>query len=658
MSSLIDKLDYAIDQLGKASSFAKARHQNQVLEISSRVLAHEGGIQAIYTRITKLVDAGLFLGTDWDTPQNLVPHLVPSTLQQAAKSTVVLDCISQLRMLSLVERDRQNPNFNAEQAKLFLAKVLCLNLNLIMGNIDEALRTRLGSSLSGAISQLYQFLLQHLGYETILVQLVDEVWRILAQRPIQVNPVKAMITQIAVVASQEDVNLGDAKLGIDRLVSALYGPTQGCYEDPGIDAYVNRLSSMDNAALQQEAGGFSRAMHDVGLVSDYHAVFIRWLLENDQEGLLPLALGLSSTGIDVLSTYNQLVYTLIIEAVHPATAQSVYGLAMLLENGTLFAAPIAPSLWRQINLQIHPEIELLLQTGCGAQLPARVQLLAGVISLLGQPLGVSQGNNPTCQSARAISLWAVNDPDYLLNAIVQVARHNNLRMHFEGKPIDSNTLLHGLASTLPLDTDPVSMILVPHLDKLYMEMGKLCADRGEDPHKWINPEFHGWYVGREFMIAVDIHSAGLKNYDQFIERFYRSFHPLYNGNIPVIHPQPVGIAITNSLANFVGWHAVTLIRVALDQDNVMRVYFYNPNNDSGQNWGAGIHVSTQGKGERFGEASLPFDQFLSRIYIYHDDPVDRNDLSTPLPQQELALVKQMALNSWAKNRVAIEKAAG
>lgn len=75
----------------------------------------------------------------------------------------------------------------------------------------------------------------------------------------------------------------------------------------------------------------------------------------------------------------------------------------------------------------------------------------------------------------------------------------------------------------------------------------------------------------------------------------------HNGNQPLIHPQPAGIAVTDSAARFIGWHAITILRVTLDQTDQMRVYFYNPNNDSGQNWGDGVTVSTAGHGERFGE---------------------------------------------------------
>ena len=118
----------------------------------------------------------------------------------------------------------------------------------------------------------------------------------------------------------------------------------------------------------------------------------------------------------------------------------------------------------------------------------------------------------------------------------------------------------------------------------------------------------------------------------------------------------MGVAVTNNQARFIGWHAISLIRIALDQDSVMRVYFYNPNSDSGQDWGGGVVVSTHGKGERFGEASLPFEQFLSRLYIYHDDPVDVHNPAV-IPPQLLARTRDMALASWAQGRIQTELAA-
>jgi len=647
---LEEKLEHAVSRLEQARPFAKVRHQGPVLELARRLLVQPDGLRRLYRLAPRLDAAGLFAGTDWADPETLLPSLVRNTLEQGGKGTVVLEVLSQLRLLAVANGSCVHPGVSAEGAEHFLTQVLALNLNRLFGAADETLRVRLGP-LGQAVEELFRFLLDHIGFEDILGSLIEEIWRILAQRPIQVDHVKAMVTQIAVALAEGGGDLGEARLGADRLVSALFGPTQGCLDDPGLDAYRTRLEAMDFAALQQEAYGFARAMHDVGLVSDYHPVLLRWLLDQGQAQLIPAALGLSSTGLDVLQSYQGLVHQLIREAIHPQTAQAVYGLAMLLERGILFVPPIAPALWRQIALSPSAQAEATLAAVFDPSLPPRVHLLAGVVSLLGQPLGVGQGNNPTCQAARAISMWSNTDPDYLLHLVAQAARFDGILMHFEGRPIASAELAEGSVRTAPLDTDPVSVVLVPHLDRIYHEMGRLCADRGEDPHRWINPELHGWWVGREFLIAVDVPTGKLKGYDAFLEQLYGSYHPFYNGNQPVIHPQPAGIAVTDSTAQFVGWHAITLIRVALDQEEVMRVYFYNPNNDSGQNWGHGVVVSTHGHGERFGESSLPFPELASRLYIFHDDPVEQpRGGDVQLPAEELAEVKEMALASWAAAR--------
>jgi hypothetical protein len=353
--------------------------------------------------------------------------------------------------------------------------------------------------------------------------------------------------------------------------------------------------------------------------------------------------------MDALRCYPDLVHRLIGEISRPETAQSIYGLALLLERGILYGPPIAPALWRQIQLQLSPLAESLLASAYGPTASPRVHLLAGTIALLGQPLGVGQGNNPTCQAARALSMWSLNDPDYLLHLIAHAARHDSITMHFEGQELVSGQLPAGLLRNALVDTDPVSVLLVPHLDRIYLEMGRRCAERGEDPHRWVNPEFHGWWVGREFEIAVDVASGALREHETFLSRFYGSYHPYYNGNQPVIHPQPAGLAVTDSNAAFVGWHAITLLRVALDQDNVMRFYFFNPNNDSGQHWGNGVVVSTSGHGERHGESSLPFTQLASRLYLFHDDAADQASRLT-VPEDELQAAMAMANESWAADR--------
>ncbi|WP_280197421.1 hypothetical protein [Nocardia cyriacigeorgica] len=640
-------LDHATGSLAETGDFGKQVKLPRVFDALRRVLVLPGGCAAVRARAAELENAGLFLGTDWAAPQILIPSLSTGSLRSPNADTVVLETVSNLRLLAVAKGDYPHPLITAEQADSHLSQVLAVNLSLLFAPPTEAERAQ-----QGRMAQVSRELLHHLvaevGYEKVLEHLVDEIWRILRQRPIQVDAVKRMITQIAVARANPDIDLGAGALGADRLISSLYGTTDACREDPGVDIYRERLETMDEGALQYEASGFARSMHDTGLVSPYHAVLLRHLLDKG-DYLIAEAMGLSNTGRDCLLCYHELVHTLIAEAVRVETAQCIYGLALLLERGILYQPPVAPALWRQIGLQLSPKSQQRLSGVFGPTPEARVWLLAGVLSMLGLPLGVGQGDNPTCQSARALSMWAYNDPDYLLHAVTWAARDDEIVMHFEGAPISSRDGDAGTAGP-PIDLDPVSVLVVPHLDRIYAEMGRHCLGREGDPHRWINPEFHGWWSGRGFRINVDVATGDLTDLDDFLRHFYASYHPFYNGNQPLIHPQPAGIAITDSAARFVGWHAISVLRVNLDPQDQMRVYFYNPNNDSGQDWGDGVIVGTAGHGERFGEASLPFEQFASRLYIFHFDPLEPGE-SASVDRAELDRVIGYVHRSWGADRL-------
>ncbi|MBF6100438.1 hypothetical protein [Nocardia cyriacigeorgica] len=644
----LDTLDHAIRSLADTGDFGKQVKLPRTFEALRRVLVLPGGCAAVRARAAELENAGLFLGTDWASPQILIPSLSTGSLRSPNADTVVLETVSNLRLLAVAKGDYPHPLITPDQADSHLSQVLAINLSLLFSPPTEAERAQ-----QGRMAQVTRELLHHLvaevGYEKVLEHLVDEIWRILRQRPIQVDTVKRMITQIAVARANPDIDLGAGALGADRLISSLYGTTDACREDPGVEIYRERLATMDDNALQYEASGFARSMHDTGLVSPYHAVLLRHLLGKG-DYLLAEAMGLSSTGRDCLLCYHELVHTLIDEAVQVETAQCVYGLALLLERGILYQPPVAPALWRQIGLQLSPTSRQRLSRVFGPTPDARVWLLAGVLSMLGLPLGVGQGDNPTCQSARALSMWAYNDPDYLLHAVTWAARDDEIVMHFEGTPISSRDDSADAAVGPPIDLDPVSVLVVPHLDRIYAEMGRHCLGRDGDPHRWINPEFHGWWSGRGFRINVDVATGNLTELDDFLRHFYASYHPFYNGNQPLIHPQPAGIAVTDSAARFVGWHAISVLRVNLDPQEQMRVYFFNPNNDSGQDWGDGVIVGTAGHGERFGEASLPFEQFASRLYIFHFDPLEPGE-SAAVDSAELDRVIGYVHRSWGADRI-------
>ncbi|MFI8749207.1 hypothetical protein ACIGG6_04255 [Vreelandella lionensis] len=648
LNGLLSKFDDAVRLLSQAPAFSKPAKLPRVLDTARRVLMQAGGCAALEQRAADFESAGIFAGSDWETPQYLIPTLTTYSLKSADANVVVIEALSELRLLAVAKDNYAHTLISQEHAHHYLTQVMAINLWLLFNAPSEAERETQGR-LANISRQLFQHLAERIGYEHVIDQLIDEIWRILKQRPIQVDAIKQMITQIALCQANPEIDLGASGQGADRLVSSLYGPTQACREDPGLEVYRARLERMDSATLQAESTGFARAMHDTGLVSPYHAVLLRYLLE-EGDHLLSEALGLSSTGRDCLLCYRELVHALIRSGVYPATAQAVYGLALLLERGILYQPPVAPAMWRQLNLQLSEWAEGRLTLAYGEVASPRARLIEGVLCMLGLPLGVGQGNNPTCQSARALSTWAYNDPDYLLQMVTWAARDDEIIMHFEGQPISSNESVSGVAAQLPMDLDPVSLIVVPHLDRIYAEMGRRCIGREGDPHRWVNPEFHGWWSGRGFSINVDVATGKLCEVDTFIRHFYASYHPYYNGNQPLIHPQPAGIAVTDSAARFIGWHAITILRASLDPNNVMRVYFYNPNNDSGQDWGDGVKVSTSGNGERFGEASLPFEQFTSRLYIYHYDPLERGELAT-VTDEELARVKGFLHRSWGATRI-------
>ena len=647
LPGLLQRFDEAIEALDAAPEFSKPARLRRVLDGAKRILLQDGGPAAIEARAQAIEAAGAFTGSDWAYPEILIPSLSAHALGSSDADTVVIEALSDLRILAVARGAYLHPTLSAENAHHHLTQVLAINLQRLFMPPSEAERES-----QGRLALLARALLDHLadriGYEHIVDQLIEEIWRILQQRPIQTEPVKQMITQIAICQANPDIDLGSSGQGADRLVSSLFGPTQACREDPGVEVYRERLERMDGVALQNEATGFARAMHDTGLVSPYHAVLLRHLADHGDH-LLSEAMGLSSTGRDCLLCYSELVHALIDQAAFPETAQAIYGMALMLERGILYQPPVAPALWRQLSLPLSAWSRERLAIAFGEAVPPRTRLLEGVLCMLGQPLGVGQGNNPTCQSARALSMWAYNDPDYLLQMVAWAARDDEIVIHFEGQPISSMASLGGVATTLPIDLDPVSLLVVPHLDRIYAEMGRRCIGREGDPHRWINPEFHGWWSGRGFRINVDVTTGKLDSLEDFLRHFYASYHPYFNGNQPLIHPQPIGIAATDSAARFIGWHAITLLRVSLDPQDVMRAYFYNPNNDSGQNWGDGVEVSTAGCGERFGESSLPFEEFASRLYIFHYDPLEHGELAS-VPQESLDRVIAMVHRTWGADR--------
>jgi hypothetical protein len=642
-----ERFEYALDAMAAASSFTRAGHLSRLLVATLRLLACPGGAAAIHAHAHRLDAAGVFAGSDWDHPERLQPELARGSLT-GSEDAIAVEALSQLRLLAVACGQHAHPGIGAEAARDFLERSLVLNLDLLGEDYSEAGRFSPAGRHRAAVRALLAYELEQLGGAQVLEALIDEADRILQQRPIDVADVRRMLGHAERLLEREVPDSPQAGRARE-LLAAMRGPTElsaGSLED-----YVDGVARLDDDARRRELAALGESLRRTGLACPAHALVLVDLAERGSRADLVEALGLDAIGTDSLEPNESLVRGLIAEAVRPETAQCILGLSHLLDRGILFFPPVAPALRRIMRLEPLAEVSEHLRGEFGHDdpPPARSLLLAGVISVLGLPLGVSQGNNPTCQSARAISLWAQCDPGFLLEMITWAARDGEIDLHFEGSLIRSTELTEGLVEDLHTDLDTVSLLLVPHLDKIYWEMGRRIVGRGEDGHRWINPEFHGWWVHRGFATTIDYSTGGVIDFTGFIRRFHAAYHPDYNNGTQLIYPQPAGVVATDAFGEFVGYHAIAIQRVDRDADDVMRVYFYNPNNEGRQDWGQGIVTSTLGHGEIPGESSLPFDQFCARLYVFHYNERELGDWQA-VPEAAVAPIAALVRDGWASGR--------
>ncbi|WP_070121377.1 hypothetical protein [Bacillus marinisedimentorum] len=644
LTKVREKFEQALEALDSAKPFAKSMYQTEVFQQAIDLALEPEGLDVLLDYAHKYDETGVFKGGPWEDASKLQPPFVGGSLRLKGVNSIV-ELMSELRMLSIAKGTVEHDKISRGEAQDFLNEVMALNLDLLFPPETEEGRMESGEHIDRA-RRLIDFLGKQLSYRAIAENLIDEIDRLTVQRPIMVNRIVKMI-KTAENLMDEEVS-GPAREKFEHFAAALTHPTPLSEKHPDLRGYRLAIKDADEDVLKQEAAAFAESMHATGLVAPHHAVLIRHLNRNVPD-IVPFALDLSEKGTANFNEHFDLVTQLIQVAIHPPTRQSVYGLARMLDRGVLSSPPVIPGLRRLIELDIHPEVRGVLLNTINKRegITANAILVSGVISVLGQPLGVGQGLNPTCQSARGISLWAQHGQSYLLEVIARAARDNEVDMNFEGEMLYSSKIEGGLAPNLHTELDPVSLVLVPHLDRIYNEMMKKTLLRGEDGHKWVNPEFYGNFISRGFSSVLDPLTNAVSDYPGFVKLFYSTHHPEYNEGHELIYPNPVGIFITNVHGGLLGLHAVSIQRVAKDPAGDYRLYFYNPNNDSGQNWGQGIEPSVQGNGEEIGESSLPFHEFVSRLYAFHYNPYEQGE-SYMVEDELVEQVVELAKGSWGK----------
>lgn len=654
LAGALEQFESALNSIETVTGIVRAGYLPRLFNAALKLLKLPDGVARLYGHAERLDAAGVFEGSDWDHPNRLQPELSRGSLTGTPEA-IAVEALSRLRMLAIAEGFHEHPEMGAGAARDFLQRSLVINLDLLLADTSEAGRLAAGHRL--AVCNLLAFELDRLGGASVIEALVVEADRILEQRPIDVAPVRQLLDHVEHLLLRAESPDGDAIARGKYLLAASRGPTR--LSAGSIDDCVAEFEALSEAEQSEELTRLGQSMNDTGLVCRAHGALLSHLAESGTQQQLSLAMGLDNVGSDSLDAFEALVRRLIRKAIGPGTAQCIDGLGNLLDRGALFFPPVSPALWRLARIEPLPEVSQHLREEFGRDdAPSgHSLLLAGVISVLGLPLGVSQGNNPACQSARAISLWAQVDPGYLLELVMWAARDGEIDLHFEGDLIRSSELTEGLIENFHTELDTVSLLLVPHLDKIYWEMGRRIAGRGEDGHRWINPEFHGWWVHRGFATTIEYATGAVIDFAGFIRRFHAAYHPDYNNGAELIYPQPAGIVATDPFGYFIGWHAIAIQRVALDPDGVMRVYFYNPNNEGRQDWGQGIITSTRGNGEIPGESSLPFEQFCARLYVFHYNDRELGDPES-VPDQSVSSIAALVRESWAAGKAWHEVVSG
>lgn len=638
------KLLEHLDELPGAG-LRRERVMSKVLSTIDMMARTEDGLEFLYDHVERIVEAGVFTGTSWEEPDKLVPTLVKGTLISGFPM-IIYESLSELRMLKIALGEWHLENINADDARNFIKETIVSSFDLVFqGSSDEELRSKLTPNERERLNLLFTFILARIPLQELLDRLSREVEVISEQRPIQTDRLRSILHLVRTNLDLDGES--ESEVSLRFYVDALYQPTERSRHHWKLKEYQGFLDQAHVSDLKTEAEEMGHKMSSTGLVSNYHVLLVRTLV-NKAPYLLGDALDLDSHGKADLERHEDFVRNAVLNFVLEDHKQVVYGLSRLLNRNLLSRKAVFNALNKLFAVRLHPEIERRLNKGIAknATVSPKQLLCGGVIRVLGQPLGLGQGLNPTCQSARGLSMWSRHSPEKLLNMIINVAVADEINFRYEGELVKSIGAIN--EATFDFNLDPVSVVLVPHLDNIYQTMMQKAQFKhpGQDPHVSVNPAFYGHWIQHGFISCYNPLTNRIQEYKKFVELFYASFHPEYNGGFKLIYPIPIGIFITTAQAEFLGFHAISLLRVKQAPSGEWRAYFFNPNNEGRQNWGQDIIPTVAGNGERHGESSLPFYQFLSRVYAYHYNSLEAKNLLENIKVDEFETIDKLARESW------------
>ncbi|MCX2743248.1 hypothetical protein OO013_05190 [Mangrovivirga sp. M17] len=641
------KINELFTEFSEATNLTRPDKANKLMAQIDMMIDTEQGIEYVYDMIDDLTKEGLFLDSPWSDPSKLVATLVNGTLKSGHPNSTI-EILSELRLLAIAKGKINNATVNRDEAENYIQEVIVSNLEFVFNEPLEETRLTMSDHELLKVHSFFKFVSDRIHLDGVKMKLAEELTLICEQRPVVTEKQRKIIELIKEKIDLDPEKSEDAKLY--KFQRSIYSPTNNS-KGKSIDEYNEFLNDLSDEELKDEAKEMGRSMNEFGLVSRHHAVLLLHILANNHFHLVPPCLGLNPVGKAKWNEYSSSLSSIIMQTVHPYNTQCIYGLAKMLEKGIISREAVRSGLFNLATIKIHPKVEdrIIKSTRSPHKdVTARQYLIGALFRILGQPLGVGQGNNPTCQSARGISMWSEHAPAKLINMIQTAAVHNDLMFRFEGHEIKASLTGKGLVQKLDHNLDAVSVTLVPMLDKIYNEMMLRASGRGEDPHKWVNPALYGQWIQIGFASAYDYLTNAIVDFDGFVRVFYSMAHPEYNGGHRLIYPNPVGIFITSNKGEMLGFHAVSLLRVEKAPNGIMRAYFLNPNNEGRQDWGQEIKPSVFGNGELHGESSLPIHEFAARTYAFHFNSLEVHSKMELIPSAEVRKVKQLAQESWGQ----------
>ncbi|GAB2635069.1 hypothetical protein [Belliella aquatica] len=641
------KFEELLQDFSQATALTRPEKAQKMMGQIDLLIDTTEGLDFIFQNIGGLSKAGIFDGSPWADPSKLVASLVNGTLKSGHPNSTI-EILSELRLLAIANGKIKIKGCSSDDAENFIQEVIVANLEFVFNEPLEETRLVMSDHELKKVHTLFKFISEKTKLDNVKEKLVEELTLICEQRPVVTEKQRKIIALVKEkIELDPTVDLDSRLLKFQRCI---YRPTIKTV-NTNYQEYKISLKKLSKEQLEEESIAMSKSMLSFGLVSQYHPVLILFLIENGHKNLVPFCLGLTEAGTARWREYEKFISTLILKTIHPFNAQCIYGLAKMLESGIFSREAVRSGLANMLTVTIHPEVEerILKSTKTPHEKVSALQYLMGALfRVLGQPLGVGQGNNPTCQSARGISMWSQHAPAKLINMVQTAATYNDLTFRFEAQEIKASEVGLGLVQNLDHNLDAVSVTLVPMLDKIYNEMMLNASGRAEDPHKWVNPALYGQWIQIGFASAYDYLFNAIVDFDGFIKVFYAMCHPKYNGGHRLIYPNPVGIFITSSKGDMLGFHAISLLRVDKDPKGKYRAYFLNPNNEGRQDWGQNIKPSVYGNGEIYGESSLPLHEFAARIYAFHYNNLEATDKMDNVPDEEVQKIRKLARESWGR----------